>query len=123
MKIRINGNQLRLRLTVDEWNRFKSEGKVEDTIQFDPVQKIIYILKISQGVDQVEACYNHPFIMVLVPAPIAQYWMNSDEVGIKAVMDIEGQDQLHIVVEKDFKCLSERTEDANLFPHPESVNS
>ena len=124
MKIRINGNQLRLRLTVDEWQRFKLKGKVEDAIQFDPVQKIIYTLRISQGVDQVQACYNHPFIMVLVPQAVAQCWIDGDEVGISASMELEGDKQLHIVVEKDFKCLSERAEDQNLnlFPHPERLN-
>lgn len=123
MKIRINGNHLRLRLNVDDWELFRQTGKVEDSIQFDPMQKLIYTLRVVRDSKEVKACYNHPFIMVLLPEEVAQHWMSSSEVGIETTMPLNKEDSLKILVEKDFKCLQTRSEDHNLFPHPETLNS
>lgn len=99
----------------------KTRGRVEDSIRFGPRQKLIYTVKVSDGVEQIAACFNHPFIMILIPRNTATHWINSEDVGIRGSMNIPGDQPLDILVEKDFKCLVPREEDETaLFPNPES---
>ncbi|MEZ4932033.1 MAG: hypothetical protein R2788_07940 [Saprospiraceae bacterium] len=50
---------------------------------------------------------------------MATDWSRSDEVGLEDDMPLGDGNALHILVEKDFKCLTERSEDeSDLFPNP-----
>lgn len=124
MKIRIKGNTLRLRLSTKEWHSFQSHGKVEDCIEFGPHQKIIYTLRIADNTQSMEACFNNPFIMVLVPRVTAISWIEKDSVGIRGAMPLPDGNSLQILVEKDFQCLQPRQEDETaLFSHPHSTTT
>ncbi len=107
---------------MEEWETFKDSGKVEDTIRFDPVQKIIYVLKVSGAHTSIAASFNHPFLTVSIPRSIANYWIESSEAGIRGLMEIPGVPSMPILVEKDFQCIKERGEDeSKLFPHPDRL--
>ena len=106
MKMRIQGNAIRLRLNRREVEQFSSEGRVNDAVQFPAGGALNYT---------VEAAYHPGEITIRVPHPVAQHWTESDEVGISGA-----DGGLEIVIEKDFQCLHKDAgvRDPEAFPNP-----
>ncbi len=121
MKLRIKGNALRLRLTQTEVQTFGATGYVADAIQFGPgaEQQLQYIL---QRVEKAEltVSFTGTQIKLSVPAKIASTWTTTDQVGFEQKININGQDELLILVEKDFQCLQDRPheDESDMFPNP-----
>lgn len=119
MKIRIKGNSLRLRLTQSEVDKFSSEGRVSDSIQFGDKQ-LIYALQ-AEARNDVVANFNGEFITVAVPQKEAQKWASTEQVGISGNQSIESGKKLELLIEKDFQCLIPRSEDeSDLFENPKA---
>ncbi len=121
MKLRIRGNSIRLRLTQSEVNQFLNQGSISDSIQFglEPENELKYQLKIAIC-DHLQANYDQHQITVLVPEQQGLVWANTQEVSMEH-LSTNGQDeQLKILVEKDFQCLVVRSggEDQDTFPNP-----
>jgi len=118
MKIRIQGNSLRLRLTQSEVVRFYESGSVSGKIQFPGKQYLNYGLKKTSDYD-VTVSFDKESIVVNVPFDIADNWAATSQVGFDASVDLGSNGLLSLLVEKDFKCLSREFEDANdLYPNP-----
>ena len=113
MKLRIQGNSLRFRLTRPEVARLQ-EGGVEETTHFGVGRCLTYRLRKEAAGSAVRAELADGAITVLAPAGMVDRWAGSDEVGIA------GRDGvLRIAIEKDFRCLTRRAEDeADAYPHP-----
>lgn len=123
MKLRVRGNSIRLRLLQTEVAVLGEKGRVAESICFGPSkeQEVTYALEVAQDADAVTAVYADNEIRIDLPAEIASEWVNSDEVGISAEMDI-GEKTLELLIEKDFVCLT-RTDDpdnADAYPNPDS---
>lgn len=122
MKIRMLGNSVRLRLSQSEVRQILDEGKVSQTVQFSKYlhQQLRYTL-IKGTVDKIQAIYDRNQICVKLPVSMADEWATGTQISLEASMPIEENGQLKILVEKDFQCLDERTEEdeSDLFPHPE----
>ena len=118
MKIRINGNSIRLRLTKTEIATFGEIGIVSETINFGH-SKLTYILKKSD-VKTLEASYHANEIEVSVPNEQARIWTNTDLVSLDEFTTISEKETLRILVEKDFKCLNPRIheDETDHYPHP-----
>ncbi|MFT7589896.1 MAG: hypothetical protein ACI959_002117 [Limisphaerales bacterium] len=125
MKIRIQGNRLRLRLSQLELDHFALEGHVYDTVQFGPHESdaLTYELIRSKLDDKVHAEFSGSEITVYVPAAQANIWTESEQVGIKHNMDIGTTDELQILIEKDFQCLHKRSDEdeSELYPNPDAA--
>ena len=102
MKIRINGNFVRLRLSQTEVDQFASKGQVGDAIQFGD-RSLMYQL-LASDVEEVSVEFDGANISVQVPKTLGTQWTKTDLVGF------ENADQTHvrILVEKDFQCLHKR---------------
>ena len=120
MKIRIKGNSLRLRLSQSEIQLLKEEGRVTDSISFAPDRSLSYLLESSDRIQRAEATYFNDQIRVILPGQTAAQWINTDQVSITAEQNMNATDCLSILIEKDFRCLTERPNEneADLFPHP-----
>ena len=112
MKLRIQGNLLRLRLTQTEVACLRDRGLVESAIRFSPGRALRY--SVASSPDAAEVCvdYEGDSICVVLPRAVATGWAEST---------IEGSPNsgVQIMVEKDFQCLhkpAEREPDA--YPHP-----
>ncbi len=121
MKLRIQGNSLRQRISKSELAKFVETGRLQETVYFGPEQgsELTYI--ISQDADRtgldVEASAGH--VKVVVPAEVARTWADSEQVGIDGVVDLGARGKLSILVEKDFACVDRGTEEnADTFPNP-----
>jgi hypothetical protein len=112
MKIRIKGNSLRYRLTKTDVEQFSTTGYIEEIIDFGS-QALTYALERS-NLNMLTATFDHNKITLLMPATMATEWDITDRVGF------EGFDNnLFLLIEKDFKCLDNVAEDqSDNYPNP-----
>lgn len=110
MKIRIQGNSIRIRLSKSEVDKLVNEGIVEEKTSFGNTS-FGYCLKKSDGITALTASYKNDRITMEVPASLLLDWPVNQVVGFDANMRISETETLYLLVEKDFKCLDNTTED------------
>jgi hypothetical protein len=119
MKLRIKGNSIRFRLTQSEVKIVEQTGLVKDQIKFSNSISLEYEIKAASGLEYVEATYSENKITLKVNESLIRDWAHSDQVTISSSLDLSSNENLTILIEKDFKCLSPRDEDeSDMFPHP-----
>lgn len=116
MKLRIKGNTIRFRLTQTELDKINT-GSVEDQTGFPGGSSLTY--KIQKG-KSYAAEFAQDVLTITVPAEIINDWVTTDKVGIENSVGLTDGSRLDILLEKDFKCLTERpTEDeSDMFSNP-----
>ena len=118
MKIRIKGNSLRLRLTKSEVALFSTKGSCSETIDFG-ASSLTYTLTTKEGITNLDANYTGNQITVYMPMEAKQNWYSSNRVGYSNTVARETGSELAILVEKDFICMDESTEDqSDNYPNP-----
>lgn len=119
MKIRINGNSIRLRLSQREVTDFVQKGEVLATCSF--VNGMLTYRIVHGTYDTLTADIVDSRITVYVPSALAEKWDVDDRVGF----DVHDNSGLYILVEKDFQCLKPRMheDESGLFPNPQAVVS
>jgi hypothetical protein len=119
MKLRIQGNSLRLRLSQSEVAQFSKTGFVEDSIQFAPGASFAYALESLSSLRSPQALYANGGLRIQVPGPDATDWVRTDRVGISGDQPLESGKRLSILIEKDFQCLHADDErDPDAYPNP-----
>ena len=109
MKLRLEENSLRLRLSVAEVQQFAATGRVAYTIAFGPGpgQTLLYALERlpeASAATAVQVRYEAGALAVEVPASVARNWTDTENIGFNGqVLVAEGQ-ELRILVEKDLEC-------------------
>jgi hypothetical protein len=114
MKLRIQGNSLRLRIGRSEVKRLLERERLEETIQFAPQQdaKLTYALEQTPSVSMPTVRYSEGEVTVLLPSSLAETWCSSDMVGISERISLQTFGTLDLLIEKDFACL-DRSDEAN----------
>src|SRR3569623_2117238 len=114
MKLRIQDDTLRLRLTRGEVDDLSRGLSVERTVHFPGGRGLQYIVTGSAVSASPQAAYSGDAIRISLPQARVKSWAAGDEVGI------EGQDgPVRILVEKDFQCLHRGADaEPDAFPHP-----
>ena len=121
MKLRIQGNSLRLRLSRSDITRFVQDGLVEQTVYFgrEAGAELTYVLSRDNSRQAVDVISLPHRVEVILPGEAAQNWAATDQVGISAEIDLGNRGMLSILIEKDFACLDGSAEDnADTFPNP-----
>jgi len=115
MKLRIQGNSLRLRVTQQEVARVRDGGHVESFIDLAPGGPLVYLLEGSPSAETMSATFDGRAIRVTIPMHQMTDWVESDRVSIEA----RSQTGIQLLVEKDFKCLHRSVEqEPDAYPHP-----
>lgn len=113
MKLRVQGNSLRLRLTRSEVARLVEHGTVEEAASFSSGGSLSYRVQSHADTKPVQADFTSGAITVRIPTETVRAWAAGDEVGLYA------QDgALRIAIEKDFRCLTRAEEELDAYPHP-----
>ena len=124
MKLRIQENSLRLRLSKSEVSLIGNGETVEETLDFggEPAQRLIYALVPVENTEELTAAFDSGRITIFLPKSQANEWARTDQIGIKAAKSISNERVLHILIEKDFTCLNPRpdVEDRDAFSNPSS---
>lgn len=116
MKLRIQGNSIRFRLTQTEVSNLGEGIDCKSKLAFPRGNSLVYGLTVDS---EMSSYFSENEITVSLPLNEVRAWATSDQVGIKGDLNLENGDKLSILVEKDFQCLTERAEDeSDLFPNP-----
>jgi hypothetical protein len=124
VKLRIQRNSLRLRVSRSELVRFAETGLLQETVYFGSEQgsELTYALA-QEGSGpglEVEAVAGQ--VKVLVPTHLARTWAESEQVGIDGAVDLGARGILSILIEKDFACIDRSDqENADTFPNPAAM--
>ena len=121
MKIRINGNSVRYRLTKTEVETFCKTGVYQETTHFLD-QTFVYELKADKNIDALQANFVGGAITLYLPAEELNVWATSDKVGYKNIIQAGNGEELSLLLEKDFVCLDEVEEDqSDNYPNPAAL--
>jgi hypothetical protein len=122
MKIRIQGNSIRLRLLRSEVTRFVEEGRISETVHFASGDQAFftYALEHEAGAVGVEVRYKPSEVVVILVESEARSWAQTERVGIYATVRIGDHGDLTVAIEKDFACLDlSDAENHDTFPNPQ----
>jgi hypothetical protein len=117
MKIRIQGNSIRLRLNKTEVELFGAGGTIKESVNFGKAI-LTYQLQSSEEMN-ITASFKNDCITIGVPGIIGEQWSKSEEVGFSVEVQHDDIESLSILIEKDFQCLIPRKEDeSDLYKNP-----
>ena len=121
MKLRIRGNSIRLRLDQRDVKIFAEQWYLEDCIKFGAAAggKLSYRIA-TADIPKLECKFIDNTVQVLVPEKLAYDWVNSQLVGMEHHATNSENEQVRILVEKDYKCLQVRIneDESKSYPHP-----
>lgn len=122
MKLRVLDNSIRLRLTRSEVDAVNDSGLVRVRVRFAGSNTFDYVLESSPATVKPEAHISNNVLTVRLPEMDVQQWAASEQVSIRSAQLLDGDDQLTILVEKDFQCLAPREgeDESDMFPHPDA---
>lgn len=109
MKLRIKGNSIRYRLTKTDIQELGEKEYVEDRTEVGP-DLFVYSL---QGYDElnINATLGLNKLTIYMPKSMIREWISTERVGYNHTMNLASGNKLHLLLEKDFKCLDETIED------------
>lgn len=125
MKLRINSNSLRLRLSRSDVERLMECGVVEESTLLGGAIPFSYRLLIDAQVSDIRTGRYAHGIQVRIPEDIAVIWSTSERIGVSAVEAHSGGRETTVLIEKDFACLKPRPGqgDQDAFPNPAAPSS
>jgi hypothetical protein len=109
MKIRIKGASVRIRLSKSEVALLVHQGRVEEFTPFGAGVFGYALQKVSSG-STLSATFEHDTITMFVPQSLIQDWDTNSIITIEGNMPV-GEDSLYLLLEKDFQCIDQTTED------------
>lgn len=117
MKIRIKGNSIRYRLTRTEVDTIGKTGLLEETTSFGATQ-LTYSIHKSEN-PNLEAQFENGKITLYMPLSMINTWVTTERVGYEHLQPIGNGQELYLLIEKDFVCLDNTTEDqSDNYPNP-----
>jgi hypothetical protein len=113
MKVRIEGDSLRLRISRSEVARLLEGDCLEETIHFAPeaCARFTYAVQQDRLTCKPTVQYTENRAAVLIPADQANAWGITDQVGITEDISLGNLGSLALLIEKDFACLDRSDED------------
>lgn len=110
MKIRIRGNSIRFRLTRSEVERLCLNGLICDQTEFAQ-GTFRYEVTTAATFEELSAEFEDATIRLIVPQNHIKDWNLNEKVGFEHHMKFHNGRSLHLLLEKDFTCLTDRGED------------
>ena len=98
------------RLTKSEVKKLAETGYLEEQTMFAN-NKFVYALQSTDTVNELSATLNTNKITMVVPAAFIKNWPANNVIGFNANMPVAENESLYLLLEKDFVCLDETTED------------
>lgn len=124
MKLRIKGSTLRIRLSKTEVEKIAKGFLVEEVVHFGDEVTLKYAFSSDKN-NHLKASFEKQTIHIFSPEDQVKIWAEDEnKVGFEHTINHKDGTSLHILVEKDFQCLTERGEDeSDLFQNPDASES
>lgn len=117
MKLRIRGNSIRVRLLRGEVAEFGEKKIVREIINFG-ASSLTYILQSEVEANDISARFTGSEMIVSIPSEMARDWVESNLVSLKGNQKTADEEDLKILVEKDFVCLDRPNDEDNKDAYP-----
>ncbi|MDA9820217.1 hypothetical protein N9C06_04790 [Salibacteraceae bacterium] len=117
MKLRILDNSIRLRLSKSEVDLLDEKGELSADTPL-PSSNFKYSLECVESSFQIQ--HSSEGLKIQVPKDIVSSWANSNRVGFRHTFELEDGSKTSLLVEKDFKCLTDASESdqSDFYEHP-----
>jgi hypothetical protein len=109
MKLRFENKSIRFRIRKSELEQLKQHGFVKDEVSF-PNAVLTYELRIAD-LPEITPAFSDNKIAIHIPIIKANHWLDTDEVGIYQLINLDEDQVLDIIIEKDFPCKDRPEED------------
>ena len=109
MKLRLEGNSIRLRVRKSDLTKLQAKGVITETLVFPNNLNFDYELRTDTNIETIDAQLSATAITVSIPLSMATNWLNSDAVGLEHTVN----SGLFILIEKDFPCTDSPWEDTS----------
>lgn len=121
MKIRIQGNSIRYRLTRSEVITLCNKGQIsEQTFFMNNVFN--YRVQSETSTNVMKADFKEDSITLYVPEAKLKNWDKDNIVGFSETLTLPNNEALSLLLEKDFVCLDRRGEDqSDQYPNPKAI--
>ena len=105
-----------------EVEALRDNGLVSASTVFPGGRSFRYCVESSPASVGPAAFFSDNEIIVRLPETAVLAWANSEQVSISGEQVLADGDQLKILVEKDFVCLTNREDEdeSDMYPHPEA---
>lgn len=111
MKLRTTQNSIRIRVRKSELESLSKEGLVEESVNLGNQTVFKFGLTIRENIATLQATLKDNYLNISIPSDEADQWINSNQVGIEVRHPISENEQLHLLIEKDFPCAHRPQED------------
>lgn len=122
MKIRIRGQSLRFRLGQTEVRALADGQAVEESIVLLRGVQHTYAIR-PAAVESINLTVDGTKVIVILPKQEIARWAETDAVGLGANLAIDGDTSLRVLIEKDFACIENESEESqeDAFPNPSAT--
>jgi hypothetical protein len=123
MKLRLEDNEIRIRLSNPEVEEFNEFGTIEGKTMFGqlPQNTLRYTLNSDLKTLKITASFDKQSITINIPSQLAKEWTNTKLISIGEEIMISDNRYLKVLIEKDFQRLNARHEkDLAAFPNPKA---
>lgn len=108
MKLRLEDNTLRLRLSPEEVTEFGRAGRLHTIVPLGPASADTLTYSLERAADatgpELRLAYTPGKITVRVPPQLADEWTAAETISLRGSYPVAGNQVLHILVEKDLGC-------------------
>jgi len=119
MKIRIKGDSIRFRLTQTEVKTLSEKGKIYDSTNFGN-QEFNYGVVLKKDIDNLNISFKNNSITLEIPDTKGKSWYANDIITFDNVLKTSKENDLYLLLEKDFTCLDNTIEDqSDNYPNPQ----
>lgn len=101
MKLRLEKETVRLRLSPDEIRKLKSENTIAEKISISKVNGFSYSIKISEHHETCSMDFRDNSLEVCIPDTLADKWLNSKQIAIKETVETDRGNIIVLVIEED----------------------
>jgi hypothetical protein len=104
MKLRIDHQSIRLRLSEADLEKLHKQGFVAETLHL-PQGSLTFKLLMTNTCNTLTAFLDEESITVEMPDNLANHWIQTDEIGLYETIPLTQKGlSLKILIEKDFPC-------------------
>jgi len=120
MKLRILGNSIRLRLTKSEVSKLAIGETVYERTYFGPNNHLEYALSIK-NIPNLKVDFQNGKISLTIPKAAGDIWATGEDISLKYQFPSDQETELSVLIEKDFKCKTERVgeNEDDMYPNPD----
>ncbi len=123
MKLRLKENTLRIRLSMTEVETLVGTRKISSRTAF-PGSNFLETKISLTDVKLAQVYFENGCIDIALPQNMLNEWQINDQVGFQWAVSLDDGNELSILIEKDFRCLTERPgeDEVGLYPNPNETH-